>query len=858
MNLIEILKTATRKHDFYTIQRVLLEATYRKQFEIPCLYLKALYEAVGLHVQIDYLENISAVKILKNKNSTELLHVVLVSRLTEPMDVEDIKDIFLHSNLLIEKYGPVDFKLLSISGYSNLSEDEHDAFNDLGLSLYNFKHIMFLLRYRFITEGESTLLTLFNHNEKAYRKTIDMLFKHNRVAVVQATGTGKSKILLSVIQRQFYKKNILLVAPGIDILDQFKLSTRALNLTNITYLTYKALYEMDVEKVKALKCDLILLDEIHRLGAKTFSAGFEKLTKHHPDTKIIGVTATPVRTLDGNRDVTKEFFFGNVSNTFHLEEAINSGVLPSPKYISAVYDIKDELDGLKEIVKNKHLSDAEKYFHLRELENIEINWDGSKEITNIFKKHIDSNIRKILVFCENETHLEASIPMVSKWFVDAGFEINVTSITSEKDNPTSRREKLSRFRESKNSDIIELLFSINILNEGVHIPDVNGAIFLRRTVSEILYLQQLGRVLEANKKDIPVVFDFVCNFNNIKHNSLYYKLKMASDNHDKSKELLGLDKTQSFKGEKRIAIIESYDESEHLGKIFENLRQSISTNWTTQFNKLKLYYKTTKKPNIFKDWDYDIELYIWSVNQIKAYNEGCLSIEKIKLLDELGFDWDYYSYSTWHKNFFELSRKMSDIKIRGYAKVLNCENAYLNRWCTMQRSSLKKGTLKVCKIALLNSIGFDWNTKESKWVDTYIEFRKLFIQNRDLNLVKRKSSRIRRWLTAQNNKMIENSLEIEKIALLDSVTVSWRDSRLPENSICEDDIYDEIIELNKQWILNYINLYKYLIKEGNINIPSKYIQDKSFGYWVKRQRELYNNNQLHINKADLLSLIIKQ
>lgn len=54
-----------------------------------------------------------------------------------------------------------------------------------------------------------------------------------------------------------------------------------------------------------------------------------------------------------------------------------------------------------------------------------------------------------------------------------------------------------------------------MLNEGVHVDDINGVILLRPTVSPIIYKQQIGRALSANKKTNPVIFDIVLNIENL-------------------------------------------------------------------------------------------------------------------------------------------------------------------------------------------------------------------------------------------------------------------------------------------------------------------------------------------------------
>lgn len=54
-----------------------------------------------------------------------------------------------------------------------------------------------------------------------------------------------------------------------------------------------------------------------------------------------------------------------------------------------------------------------------------------------------------------------------------------------------------------------------MLNEGIHVDDVDGVILLRPTVSPIIYLQQIGRALSAGNKNQPVIFDLVNNFDSL-------------------------------------------------------------------------------------------------------------------------------------------------------------------------------------------------------------------------------------------------------------------------------------------------------------------------------------------------------
>lgn len=73
----------------------------------------------------------------------------------------------------------------------------------------------------------------------------------------------------------------------------------------------------------------------------------------------------------------------------------------------------------------------------------------------------------------------------------------------------------SRYLTRKENSATGLYFSVEILNEGVDIVEVNQVIMLRPTESPIVFIQQLGRGLrKANGKEYVVILDFIGNYNN--------------------------------------------------------------------------------------------------------------------------------------------------------------------------------------------------------------------------------------------------------------------------------------------------------------------------------------------------------
>ena len=107
------------------------------------------------------------------------------------------------------------------------------------------------------------------------------------------------------------------------------------------------------------------------------------------------------------------------------------------------------------------------------------------------------------------------VPEVCEWLTRAGRVIIPFEIHHAQGERQNSRI-LDAFREE--SDRMHVLFSVNMLIEGLHVEGVDAVLFLRRTESYIVTLQQLGRCLDAGAGKQPVVLDFV---NNLSGKSVY-------------------------------------------------------------------------------------------------------------------------------------------------------------------------------------------------------------------------------------------------------------------------------------------------------------------------------------------------
>lgn len=409
---------------------------------------------------------------------------------------------------------------------------------------------------------------MLDYNVKTYEEAREVLRTSNRVAIIQATGTGKSSVIARFLD-DYKDDNKLILAPTIAILEQF-VKYYGVRGSNVKLVTYAKLHRVmsrdDGEEIieNALgDLKLIVTDELHRLGAEKWGKSFNRLLDMYPDAKVVGATATPVRFTDVGRDMAEEVFGGNTAGNISLSDAIKNGILPKPTYVAALYDIEEDVaKAKKKITESKFTSNKDEL--LKKVDKLKIAWNSALSIDNILKKHLGdkvslSNGLKVIVFFPNIGSLHESMYTVEKWFKCAfpSRRIELFINHSEKYDGNYQYET---FRDSTVSGSIKLLLVVNKLNEGVHINDVETIIMLRKTVSNIVYYQQIGRALSIGSKGRPVIIDLVNNCDNVgKLSGLWGKLTNTD-----------IKRTGKNKGEE---VVEVFDYTRNVARLFDEINK---------------------------------------------------------------------------------------------------------------------------------------------------------------------------------------------------------------------------------------------------------------------------------------------
>ena len=349
-------------------------------------------------------------------------------------------------------------------------------------------------------------IELYPHNQAALNHLEEALKYTRRAAVIQPTGTGKSFVALAFIERR-PNNSFLYLAPSTHIFNQLKHHAGHTDvLLHTTMMTYQKLCLLHEDELGKLEPDYIILDEFHRCGADDWGSAVDHLLALYVECFLIGFTATPVRYLDkaGTRDMSEELFHGSIASYYTLQDAINDKVLPVPHYVLGDILMNERVSSLETA-----LTQVASYGRARTagyslLESLKRNMAEAQGIDEIFKCHMPNR------FCRNLEHIAQCREDMHRWL---GPGKKIREYVCRSDEKAADIE-LNAFAGDNERNAIRLLYCVDMLNEGIHIKDVDGVVMLRPTISPIVYLQQIGRCLACSSagRTSPVIFDLVNNY----------------------------------------------------------------------------------------------------------------------------------------------------------------------------------------------------------------------------------------------------------------------------------------------------------------------------------------------------------
>ena len=326
----------------------------------------------------------------------------------------------------------------------------------------------------------------------------------SKALLISATGTGKTyasafamreenvkKVLFLVHREQIAKQAIASYKKVFGDTRSFGLLSGNSKDYDVDYLfsTMQMMAKEEIfTKFQRDEFDTIIIDEAHRAGA----ASYQNIMRYFTPKFWLGMTASPER-MD-SFDVYAAFNH-NIAYEIRLQQALEENLL-CPFHYFGITDLQidgeaiDENTGLKDF--NKLTSEERVNYVIEQMEYY--GYCGKSP--------------KGLVFCSSKR--EAGV--LSAKFNEHGY--HTLALTGD-DSQEKRENAVERLVLDDGEDKLDYIFTVDIFNEGVDIPEVNQVIMLRPTESPIVFVQQLGRGLrKADEKEYVVILDFIGNYKN--------------------------------------------------------------------------------------------------------------------------------------------------------------------------------------------------------------------------------------------------------------------------------------------------------------------------------------------------------
>lgn len=661
---------------------------------------------------------------------------------------------------------------------------------------------------------------LFEHNQKAYEAVTEMLEKDGMAAVIHPTGTGKSMIAFKLVE-EHPLNHFLWLSPS-EYIYQTQVENLNMKFPNIQFMSYSRLMKNE-DCIETLHPDYIILDEFHRCGAREWGKSIKKLLDTYPDARRLGLSATNIRYLDNQRNMAEEIFNGKIASEMTLGEAIVREILPEPKYVIAMYSYRKELDQLKKRIQtlsNQGLV-AENQKLLEQLRRALEQADGLEQV---FQKHMEKKDGKYIVFCSDKEHMDEMKEQVPVWFGQVDSRPHIYTAFY---NDTATDKEFAAFKKDDSSHL-KLLFCIDMLNEGVHVDDVDGVILLRPTVSPIIYLQQIGRALSAGSKKTPVIFDLVNNFDSL------CCIDCLKNEMEEAFVLFPTTYGERAHFSDRFRII---DETKDSRILFRKLQANLSSAWDTYYTAARQWYQEKGNLRIPKSYvtSTGLTLGSWIQTQRRVYSgavTGGLTEEKVRKLNEIGMIWDARDQS-WNNALAELQTYFNehgnlDIK----ARYETPDGFKLGRWvCNLRTKVRTKGldqALTPEQQQQLAELGMIWDRNSEKWEDYFEAAENYYKTHGNLDVMTKYVTEnglpLGRWLSEISHQVCgENqdqiSLSEEQLKRLRSI--GFRQEK----------------KTDRQWNEKYMLARNYYETYGNLNIPLSYsINGVRLGRWIANVR----------------------
>ncbi|MGL6197427.1 MAG: DUF3427 domain-containing protein [Lachnospiraceae bacterium] len=326
----------------------------------------------------------------------------------------------------------------------------------------------------------------------------------SKALLISATGTGKTYASAFALRDENPKKALFIVHReqiAKQAMKSFKHvfgDTRSFGLlsgnkkelkADYLFATMTMMAKPDImERFAPDEFQTIIIDEVHRVGSKSY----QRIMDYFNPGFWLGMTASPERT-DGF-DIYSAFDH-KIAYEIRLQQALEENLL-CPFHYYGITDLEIEGETFDDAAGIRNFGMLTSEIRVEYI------------IRNIKYYGFSGKRVKGLIFCSHKQEAYS----LSEQFNTRGYR---TCCLFGESSDIAREDAMERLVTDEREDYLDYIFTIDIFNEGVDIPEVNQVVMLRPTQSPIVFIQQLGRGLRKSEgKEFVMILDFIGNYMN--------------------------------------------------------------------------------------------------------------------------------------------------------------------------------------------------------------------------------------------------------------------------------------------------------------------------------------------------------
>ena len=352
--------------------------------------------------------------------------------------------------------------------------------------------------------------TLKEIQDRTFADMCACLDAHHMCCVERPTGFGKTKLFMDYAARNPGGKFLYIYdmnSARDDIIKKYRPD-------NVEFLSYSAISrEMSAQSVKQYICGQpwhsLIFDEAHLMGGENIQKLLLDILPFATaaGVNVLGGTATKMRT--DLVDVSKRFFGGRGVEEYTILDAVNDGIMQEPIWaVTARY---------KALIARLQKFNHKNSYVMRQLSQLDKAYAHIDGVSDVYADTVRSvyggvpDIMRFIVFYPTVKSLNDNRNKDVQDFAKAfpTHQVVSAALSTDKDHASTISEVEELF--SNEGKQVQLIFAVNMLNQSYHSDLLTGIVMYRSTFSNIIFTQELGRILSVTAKYPGIVFDNVGN-----------------------------------------------------------------------------------------------------------------------------------------------------------------------------------------------------------------------------------------------------------------------------------------------------------------------------------------------------------